>query len=124
MEFNTDKPIYRQIIDYAFGCILSGVWLPGCKVPSVREMAVGMAVNSHTVLKAYEQLQDDGIIVARRGMGFFLADDAPALVAAEQRREFFSNVLDDTFARMELLGITIDDVVAHYREYKKTAPQQ
>lgn len=119
MEFNTDKPIYRQIIDFAFGCILSGAWLPGSKVPSVREMAVALAVNSHTVLKAYEQLENEGIIVARRGMGFFLADDAPQLVAAEQRRDFFTTVLDDTFARMELLGITIDDVVAHYREYKK-----
>ncbi len=50
MEFKPDKPIYRQIIDYAFGCILSGGWRPGEKVPSVRELAVELAVNSHTVL--------------------------------------------------------------------------
>lgn len=118
MEFNADKPIYRQIIDYAFGCILNGAWEPGKKVPSVRELAVAMAVNSHTVLKAYEQLENDGIIAPRRGMGFFLTDEAPALVAAQQRREFFTNVLDSAFARMELLGITIDDVVAHYNELK------
>lgn len=116
MEFKADKPIYRQIIDYAFGCILSGVWEPGQKVPSVRELAVGLAVNSHTVLKAYDQLQAGGIIAPRRGMGYFLSDDAPALVAEEQRREFFTTVLDSTFAQMDLLGITIDDVVAHYRQ--------
>ncbi|MDE6526444.1 MAG: GntR family transcriptional regulator [Muribaculaceae bacterium] len=114
MEFKTDRPIYRQIIDYAFGCILSGGWTPGGKVPSVRELAVSMAVNSHTVLKAYDHLQDNGIIVPRRGMGFYLADDARERVNAERRREFFDTDLTELFGRMEMLGISIDDVVARY----------
>ena len=77
MEFKTDRPIYRQIIDYAFGCILGGGWTPGAKVPSVRELAVELAVNSHTILKAYDHLQDNGIIVPRRGMGFFFGRGRP-----------------------------------------------
>ena len=116
MEFKTDRPIYRQIIDYAFGCILSGGWTPGGKVPSVRELAVSMAVNSHTVLKAYDHLQDNGIIVPRRGMGFYLADDARERVNAERRREFFDTDLTELFGRMEMLGISIDDVVAAYAD--------
>ena len=48
MDFKTDKPIYRQIVDYCFACILTRKWLPGEKVPSVREMALQMAVNTHT----------------------------------------------------------------------------
>ena len=115
MEFRTDKPIYRQIIDYAFGCIMGGGWCPGEKVPSVREMAVTLAVNTHTVLKAYDYLQDHGIIVSKRGMGFFLADDAPGRVDAEHREEFFSTTLNDVFRQMDQLGIAIDDIVAEYK---------
>lgn len=119
MEFKADRPIYRQIMDYAFECILSGVWEPEQRVPSVRELAVALAVNSHTVLKAYEQLQTGGFIAPRRGMGFFLTAEAPRLVAEEQRKEFFDNVLDNVFAQMDMLGISIDDVVAHYRQLHK-----
>ncbi len=116
MEFKNDKPIYRQITDYAFGCILSGSWAPGCRVPSVRELAVEMGVNTHTVLKAYEELEARGIIAPRRGMGFFLADDARGRVDAERREEFFSDVLDNVFDTMDQLGITIDQLVEHYRQ--------
>lgn len=115
MEFKTDRPIYRQIIDYAFGCILGVGWTPGAKVPSVRELAVELAVNSHTILKAYDHLQDNGIIVPRRGMGFFLAEDARERVDVERRREFFDSELHEVFARMDMLGIGIDEIVEAYK---------
>ncbi len=115
MEFKTDRPIYRQIIDYAFGCILGGGWTPGAKVPSVRELAVELAVNSHTILKAYDHLQDNGIIVPRRGMGFFLAEDARERVDVERRREFFDSELHEVFARIDMLGIGIDEIVEAYK---------
>jgi len=115
MEFKTDRPIYRQIIDYAFGCILGGGWTLGAKVPSVRELAVELAVNSHTILKAYDHLQDNGIIVPRRGMGFFLAEDARERVDVERRREFFDSELHEVFARMDMLGIGIDEIVEAYK---------
>ena len=115
MEFKTDRPIYRQIIDYAFGCILGGGWTPGAKVPSVRELAVELAVNSHTILKAYDHLQDNGIIVPRRGMGFFLAEDARERVDVERRREFFDPELHEVFARRDMLGIGIDEIVEAYK---------
>ncbi len=118
MEFRTDKPIYRQIIDYAFGCIIGGGWRPGEKVPSVRELAVSLAVNSHTVLKAYDQLQMQGIIISRRGMGFYLADDAPERVHAEQREEFFESTLTGVFESMDNLGISINEIVERYKDFK------
>lgn len=118
MDFKTDKPIYRQIIDYAFGCIIGGGWRPGQKVPSVREMAVELAVNSHTVLKAYDHLQDQGIIIPKRGMGFYLADDAPERVNAERREEFFDTTLSEVFSQMDSLGISIDELLLEYKKLK------
>ncbi|MCM1520926.1 MAG: GntR family transcriptional regulator [Lachnoclostridium sp.] len=114
MDFNNNKPIYRQIVDYSFTLIISGKWLPGERVPSVRELAAELAVNSHTVLKAYEYLQTEGIIYPRRGMGFYLADDAASRVNDARRRDFFDNTLTTLFREMELLGISIDDIVARY----------
>ncbi|MCM1484047.1 MAG: GntR family transcriptional regulator [Muribaculaceae bacterium] len=115
MNFNNDRPIYRQIIDYAFACILSDQWLPEAKVPSVRELAVQMAVNTHTVLKAFEFLQAHDIIYPRRGMGYFLASDAKSRVDATRREEFFSTTLPALFREMNMLGISIDDVTERYR---------
>ena len=114
MNFNDNKPIYRQIIDYCFGCILSGQWLPDHRIPSVREMAQQLAVNTHTVLKAFEYLQGADIILPRRGMGSFLAADAPDRVVSARRQEFFDETLPDIFRQMQLLGISIDDVAARF----------
>lgn len=117
MEFKTDRPIYRQIVDYCFNCILSSAWKAGERIPSVRELALGMSVNTHTVLKAYEYLQLHGIIESRRGMGYFLCGDAPGKVDATRREEFFENVVPDVFQQMNLLGISIDELIEAYRRF-------
>ncbi len=105
-------------MDYACALILKGQWLPGEKIPSVRELAVGMGVNSHTVLKAFDELQQQGLITPRRGMGFFLADNAPRLVQQKNRQEFFVDTMPEIFSRMASLGITIDEIVGEYREWE------
>lgn len=117
MDFKVDRPIFRQIEDWCHSHILTGEWTPGEKVPSVRELSVKLAVNTHTVLKAFDLLQADGIIAARRGMGFFLADDAPLRVLESKRKEFYETRLQDLFHEMKRLGITIDDVTARWNEY-------
>ena len=113
MEFATNKPIYRQIIDYCYAQVLTGAWQPGSRVPSVRELAVQMAVNTHTILKAYETLQADAVIEPRRGMGFFLYGDAREKVNEARRREFFASTIPMLRQEMELLGITPGDLLNH-----------
>lgn len=116
MEFNSNKPIYRQIIDYCFGRILTGEWKPGERVPSVREMSVEMSVNSHTVLKAYDYLQTEGLIAPRRGMGFYLDADALETVNRLRREEFFTSTLADLAREMQLLGITPEELMTRLKE--------
>lgn len=119
MDFSPNKPIYRQIIDYGFGRILTGAWTPGERVPSVRELSVELSVNSHTVLKAYEYLQAEEIIVARRGMGFYLASDAMERVNHARREEFFDTTLKEVFKEMKLLDISIEEIITHYQQQEK-----
>ncbi len=115
MDFNTNKPIYRQIIDYGFGQILTGAWVPGERVPSVRELSVALSVNSHTVLKAYEYLQAENIIVPKRGMGFYLTADAVEMVNKARREEFFDSTLKELFKEMKLLDISMEEVMERWK---------
>lgn len=110
MDFSDNKPIYQQIEEYAYSLILSGNWIPGERVPSVRELSAELTVNSRTVLKALEDLQARQVIVPRRGMGFFLADDAREKVLELRRREFFATTLPTFLSEMQMLGLTLDDI--------------
>ena len=101
MEFSDNKPIYRQIVDYAFNCIIDGTWAPGARIPSVRELAADLGVNTRTVLKAMEDLQDMAVIESRRGMGFILLGDAVTKVTDARRREFFNVSLPALLEEME-----------------------
>lgn len=119
MDFNNNQPIYRQIIDYCYDRILDHAWAPGGKIPSVRELAMLLSVNTHTVIKALDVLQAEGIIAPRRGMGFFLAEDAHERVMTSRRNEFFDSTLTVLFDDMQRLGINIDQVVEHYNKHKR-----
>lgn len=114
MDFKTDKPIYRQVVDLCLHNIISGTWLEGARVPSVREMGAHLAVNPHTVLKAYDELQSRGLIEPRRGLGFILSPDARQGALMAMREEFLANEVSAFLAKMKSLGLSIEDVLQHY----------
>lgn len=120
MNFKDNTPIYKQIIDYCFGRILSAVWLPDERIPSVRELALALGVNTHTVLKALDYLQNHRIIIPRRGMGFYLAPDAPTRVNATRREEFFNERLPELLREMNMLSISIPEVAQHLASLDST----
>ena len=111
IEFSDNKPIYRQIVDHACNLILDGRWEPGARVPSVRELAAELGVNTRTVLKAMEDLQNAGVIYSKRGMGFSLSEDAPQKVRQQLRAEFFESTLPRLVAEMNMLGITAEELM-------------
>lgn len=122
MDFKTNKPIYQQIVDFCFGKILTREWQAEQRVVSVRELSTLLTVNSRTVLKAYEYLQAEDIIYPERGMGFFLAKDAVKKVMKIQKKEFFENQLAELFQSMELLGISMDEIIERYNKLNKNSP--
>ncbi|MBQ2468657.1 MAG: GntR family transcriptional regulator [Clostridia bacterium] len=74
-KFDPEKPLFRQICDRLCDEIARGVFPPGSKVPSVRELAVIAGVNPNTVQRALSELEDEGILVSRRGDGRYVADN-------------------------------------------------
>ncbi len=72
-------PIYVQIREQLLDLIARGVAPPGARMPTMRQVAVGLRVDLNTVRHAYEDLQRQGVIVLRRGLGSFVAErPAPA----------------------------------------------
>ena len=105
MNVNTDKPIYLQIADVISDRILSGELKGGDRIPSVREYGADIGVNPNTMMRSYEKLTADGIIFNKRGIGYFVADDARDTVLAAQRKEFLEKDVPAILQRMRLLGL-------------------
>ena len=113
MQFNTLSPIYLQIAEYIHDLILNKVWEDGQRIPSVRDMAMELEVNPNTVIRTYAMLQEEGTLENQRGIGYFTAKDARALVLKQRREKFIKRELPQLFSTMETLGITLEDL-QHY----------
>lgn len=111
MEFDSNKPIYLQIVDVICEKILSGELAPGDRVLSVREYAAEIGVNPNTVARSFEKLTDMGIIYTKRGLGYYVAGDARNIVLAAQRTDFMENELPRILKRMKLLGIKPNEIL-------------
>ncbi len=113
MQFNTLSPIYLQIAEYIHDLILNRVWEDGQRIPSVRDMAMELEVNPNTVIRTYAMLQEEGTLENQRGIGYFTAKEARALVLKQRREKFIKRELPQLFSTMETLGITLEDL-QHY----------
>src|SRR5204862_4789049 len=89
-EWNDNQPIYRQLRDRMVAMILDGALKEGDPLPSVRNVAAEYRVNPLTVLKSYQELVDEGLVEARRGLGMFVVDGAHHLLLEGEREKFLS----------------------------------
>ena len=119
MEFRDNKAIYLQIADYVCEHILLGKWSVDQKVPSVREMAVDLEVNPNTVMRTYELLQSKNIISNKRGIGFFVAEQAIANVKDYRKTQFMEEELPVLFRNVYLLNISFDELQTRYNTFVK-----
>lgn len=78
-------PLGEQIAYRVLYAIARGVYAPGDKLPTVRDVAKRLRVNPNTVSKAYRDLERDGVLISRRGSGVFVHPDA--FEAAVERRQ-------------------------------------
>jgi GntR family transcriptional regulator len=104
------RPIYLQIRDLIVGGILDGHYKPGDPVPSVRALAAERNVNPLTVSKAYQELQNAGLIAARRGLGVYVEPGAPEAVAKAERQAFLNDQWPRIRHHIERLGLTAHDL--------------
>ena len=104
-EWNDSQPIYRQIRDRVVAMILDGLLAEGDPLPSVRNVATESRVNPLTVLKAYQQLEGDGLVEKRRGLGMFVKADARGLLLTGERQRFLTEQWPGIHATILRLGL-------------------
>jgi len=116
MEFKTKQSIYLQIADQICDDILREDLIQGGRMQSVREKAAGIQVNPNTVMRSYAYLQDKGIIYNKRGIGYFIADDALQNIKDMKKDDFIKNKLPEFFNMMKLLGISFSELEKIYKK--------
>jgi len=119
MEFKENQTIYLQIGDYVCEQILLGLWNEGDRILSVRELGVALQVNPNTVMRSYDFLQSNEIIFNKRGVGYFVLEQAKNKIIDYRRKQFLEHELPVFFKNMNLLDMKIDDLKVKYEEYCK-----
>ncbi|HIZ74776.1 MAG TPA: GntR family transcriptional regulator [Candidatus Mediterraneibacter stercoravium] len=113
-ELDNDRPIYLQLMERIQHDIISGVYKPGDKIPSVRDLALDAAVNPNTMQKALSELERNGLVYSQRTSGRFITDDEELLknmkmqLATEHIRQFFE--------QMHQLGFSDDETLQMIQE--------
>ena len=110
-EWNDNQPIYRQLRDRVVAMMLDGILKEGDPLPSVRNVAAEYRVNPLTVMKAYQQLVDDGLVEMRRGLGMFINAGARAVLLKSERQRFLDEEWPRIRATMLRLGLAADDLM-------------
>ena len=108
------RPIYEQLIEDVKKSVLCGALTPGEQLPSVRALAVELAVNPNTIQKAYAELERLGIICSMPGRGSFIADNVRAL--AETNRGEITERLRKTVHDALDAGINGDEIITVVKE--------
>lgn len=119
MQFNENKAIYIQIAERIADEIMLGVYKDDGRIPSVREYAARMEVNTNTALRSYAYLEQTGVIYQRRGLGYFTTPEARELIIKHYKEDFFGSFLPEMFSRMDILGIGIEEIEKLYNEHRK-----
>jgi GntR family transcriptional regulator len=110
-------PIYRQIQDQIRFGIASGRLRPGEQLPTVRALAVELKVNPNTVIKAYTELERQGVLTTEQGSGTFVAPQPAVALAPEDRQAKLRALCAEFLSRVAQYGFGPNDVLKAVRQF-------
>ena len=128
MVFQTERPIYLQLVDEIKGQIVAGQLAPGEKIASIRELAAFYAVNPNTVQRALAELEREGLLATKRASGKTVTEDAG--MVRELRSALASGRVEALLSAMESLGFSpgetreLFDRALRARQDRKTAEKK
>ena len=102
-------PFYRQVIDQVLAGIATGALAKGERLPTVRALAVELAVNLNTVARAYKELEIRGVLATQQGSGTFVALREVSLDDVERRRRT-GQLVDELLARAASQGLSLGEI--------------
>lgn len=119
-DLSNDRPIYLQLMERIQQDIISGVYSPGDRLPSVRELALEAAVNPNTMQKALSELERSGLVYSQRTSGRFITEDETML--KQLKSQLAEEHIRDFFEKMRQLGFQTEETLALIQETVKEEP--
>ncbi len=122
MDFRIDSksgvPFYRQIIEQVKFAMSRGDLAPGSQLPTVRQLAVDLSVNPNTVIRAYKEMEIEGLLETHQGSGTFVTDHQPKIGDMERQR-MLDQIITEMLARASSYGFVLDEVLAGLQQRKE-----
>ncbi len=119
IDTKSGVPFYRQIVEQVKFGIASGDLQPGDQLPTVRQLAVDLSINPNTVIRAYRELEIEGVIDSHQGSGTFVGNRKPQVDELERQR-MLDQILTELLARASGYGFTLDEVLEGLRQRKES----
>jgi len=115
IDLHSGVPVYRQLIDQVRGGVASGSLSAGDQLPTVRQLAVDLAINPNTVLRAYRELEIGGLLETHQGTGTFISSKKPEKNSAERDRQL-GQMAQEFAARAGAAGFSLEDLLDRLRD--------
>jgi GntR family transcriptional regulator len=117
LDEHSGVPVYRQLIDQVMSAKAAGTLGGGDQLPTVRQVAVDLAINPNTVARAYRELEIRGELETQQGTGTFISHQKVQRGQAERQRQL-DQLVGDLVARAGAAGFTIKDLMEQLREWQ------
>ena len=117
-------PIYKQILNQIKYLAASGALVPGEELPPIRTLALQLKVTPNTIVRAYDELEAEGVIQKRRGSGSFVSEVQQSRLADAERQRIIEQRVDGLLAEARQLNFTADDVLRVIRERRAVMEQR
>lgn len=115
LDLASGVPVYRQIIDQVLGGIAAGSLRPATQLPTVRQVAVDLAINPNTVVRAYRELEIRGVIETQQGTGTFVGQQKIRRDEVERRRRL-GQLVGEFVSRAGAAGFTVAELIEQLKE--------
>jgi GntR family transcriptional regulator len=123
LNLHSGVPVYRQLIDQVRSGMALGALASGDQLPTVRQMAVDLAINPNTVLRAYRELELSGLLETHQGTGTFVANKKLERKDAERERQL-TQLANEFAARAGAAGFTVEELLERLSELAPPSKQR
>jgi GntR family transcriptional regulator len=115
LDLHTGVPVYRQLMDQVRAGIASGTLVAGDQLPTVRQLAVDLAINPNTVMRAYRELELGGLLETHQGTGTFIANKKVEKASVERERQLVQ-MAREFASRAGAAGFALEEVIERLRD--------
>jgi GntR family transcriptional regulator len=103
LNASSGVPLYVQLMEQVKHAVETGALRPGDQLPTIRALAQELVMNSNTVVRAYRELEHEGIVELRHGLGAFISSSVSARGKVMRQAQ---NIVESAIERLRSLGVT------------------